>query len=122
MSRMMCALKYGCFTDYFLDEETVINILEHVGGTSADDDRLRLTLPFAALREFLALGDDEAVARARSWDLMLADPDTDPGPDMERDTVQNFLAWFHNMQAMERSGELGAFAERPSGYIDFDFS
>lgn len=27
MSRMMCALKYGCFTDYFLDEETVIHIL-----------------------------------------------------------------------------------------------
>ncbi len=31
MSRMMCTLKYGCFTDYFLEEETVINILEHVG-------------------------------------------------------------------------------------------
>ncbi len=44
MSRMMCALKYGCFTDYFLEEETVIHILEHVGGTSADDDLLRLSL------------------------------------------------------------------------------
>ena len=58
----------------------------------------------------------------RSWGLTLADSNADPGPDTKRDTVQNFLAWFHNMQAMERSGEFGAFADRPSGYIDFDFS
>jgi hypothetical protein len=41
---------------------------------------------------------------------------------MERDTVDNFLAWFHNMQTMHRGGELAEYGDRPSGCIDFDFS
>ncbi len=70
----------------------------------------------------MALNNADAVARVRGWGLTLADLDVDPDPDMERDTVENFLAWFHNMQAMHRSGELAEYGDRPSGYIDFDFS
>jgi len=42
-------------------------------------------------------------------------------PDTKQDdTVENFLSWFHNMQGMRDSGEIGEFTFH--GYITFEFS
>ncbi len=116
MSNMMCAIRSGCFTDYFLSPATVIRIMEAIAGTETDARREMLTVEAQRLLSFLALTYDEAIRQVRAWGVDLADsPDT--GQD---DTVENFLSWFHNMQAMRDSGELDEFTSH--GYITFEFS
>ncbi len=116
MSNMMCAIRSGCFTDYFLSPATVIRIMETIAGTETDAWREMLTVEAQRLLSFLALTYDEAIQQVRAWGVALADsPDT--GQD---DTAENFLSWFHNMQAMRDSGELDEFTSY--GYITFDFS
>ncbi len=116
MSKMMCAIRSGCFTDYFLSPATVIRITEAIAGRETDAWREMLTVEAQRLLAFLALSDYEAIQQVRAWGVTLADsPDTD-----QDDTVENFLSWFHNMQAMRDSGELDEFTSY--GYITFDFS
>ncbi len=116
MSNMMCAIRSGCFTDYFLPPATVIRIMETIAGTETDARREMLTVEAQRLLSFLALTDDEAIQQVRVWRVDLVDaPDT--GQD---DSVENFLSWFHNMQAMRDSGELNEFTSH--GYITFEFS
>ncbi len=116
MSNMMCAIRSGCFTDYFLSPATVIRIMEMIAGTETDARREMLTVEAQRLLSFLAPTDDEAIQQVRAWGTDLADsPDT--GQD---DTVENFLRWFQNMQTMRDSGELDEFTSH--GYITFEFS
>ncbi len=116
MSNMMCAIRSGCFTDYFLSPATGIRIMEMIAGTEADACREMLTLEAPKLLGFLSLADDEAARQVRAWGIGLAD-----FSDSEKDdTVENFLSWFHNMQAIRDSGELDEFTSH--GYITFEFS
>jgi hypothetical protein len=52
----------GDSPDRFAEKESLINILDPAGGTSADHDCFLLNLILTALHEFLALGGDEAAA------------------------------------------------------------
>ncbi len=116
MSNMMYAIRSGCFTDYFLSPATVIRIMEAIAATEADARREMLTVEAQRLLSFLALADDKAIQQVHAWSVSLADlPDT-----KQDDTVENFLSWFHNMQAMRDSGELEEFTSH--GYITFEFS
>lgn len=114
MSNMMCAIRSGCFTDYFLSPATVIRIMEAIAGTETDPRREMLTMEAQKLLSFLALTDDEAIGQVCAWGVDLAD-----SPDSE-DPIENFLSWFHNMQAIRDSGELVEFTSQ--GYITFEFS
>jgi hypothetical protein len=114
MSNMMCAIRSGCFTDYFLRSATVIRIMEAIAATETDAGREMLTVDAGSLLNFLVLADNEAIQQVRGWGIDLADT-----PDAE-DSIVNFLSWFHNMQAIRDSGELGQFTSH--GYITFEFS
>ena len=114
MSNMMCAIRSGCFTDYFLSPGTVIRIMEAIAGTETDVRREMLTVQARTLLTFLGLTDQHAIQQVRAWGVDLAD-----SPDAE-DSVENFLNWFHNMQVTRDSGELGEFTSH--GYITFEFS
>lgn len=116
MSNMMCAIRSGCFTDYFLSPTTIIRIMETIVGTETDARREMLTVDAQKLLRFLALTYDEGIQQVRAWGVDLADS-LDTGQD---DTVENFLSWFHNMQTMRDSGELDEFTSH--GYITFEFS
>ncbi len=119
MSRMMYAVAYGCPTDFFLDEETVGTLLERIGDTEMDEPCGRIALLADRLIVFLELSDQAAIAQVREWGIDLADA---PRSDDDRDTVENFLCWFHNLQHDHRSGALARFYDRPSQYIEFDLS
>ncbi len=114
MSHMMCAIRCGCFTDYFLTSATVIRVMEAIAAAEVDERREMLTVEAQSLLAFLALADDEAIRRVRTWGIGLADTSD------SEDSTLNFLDWFHNMQAIRDSGELLEFTSQ--GYITFEFS
>jgi hypothetical protein len=114
MSNMMCAIRSGCFTDYFLSPPTVIRVMEAIAATETDARREMLTVEAQRLLAFLALTGNEAIQQVRGWGVDLAD-----SPDAE-DSVENFLSWFHNMQTIRDSGEIAEFTSQ--GYITFEFS
>ncbi len=114
MSHMMCAIRCGCFTDYFLTPATVIRVMEAIAAAEVDERREMLTVEAQSLLAFLALADDEAIRRVRTWGIGLADTSD------SEDSTLNFLDWFHNMQAIRDSGELLEFTSQ--GYITFEFS
>lgn len=114
MSNMMCAIRSGCFTDYFLTPATVIRIMEVIAAAEIDARREMLTLEAQKLLAFLALADDQAIQQVRAWGVDLSD-----SSDVEN-SVENFLSWFHNMQTIRDSGELGEFTSH--GFITFEFS
>jgi hypothetical protein len=116
MSNMMYAIRSGCFTDYFLSPATVIRIMEAIAVTETDARRAMLTVEAPKLLGFLALADDGAARQVRAWGIDLADF----SDSVKDDTVENFLSWFHNMQAIRDSGELDEFTSH--GYITFELS
>ena len=72
MSNMMCAIRSGCFTDYFLPPATVIRIMEAVATTEVDTRREMLTVETPKLLVFLAPADDEAIRCVRAWGVDLS--------------------------------------------------
>jgi hypothetical protein len=78
MSNMMCAIRSGCFTDYFLSPATVIRIMETIAATETDARREMLTVEAPRLLGFLALADDGSIRQVHAWGIDLADfPDAD---------------------------------------------
>lgn len=82
MSNMMCAIRSGCFTDYFLPPATVIRIMEAVATTEVDTRREMLTVETPKPLVFLAPADDEAIRCVRAWGVDLSN-----SPDVE-DSVE----------------------------------
>jgi|SRR5579872_473887 len=131
MANTMCAVKtkYGAFTDYFLHPTLVIRLLENIAESAVDERTQQLDIPWINFIVFLRMSDHAAVVRAQEAHLTLLTARTEAEREQgnatgEWGTVNDFLTWFRNMQAMLENGEFNPFIEGvgPARYVTFDFS